>query len=114
MLLHQIYFDEKRWITCFTETENIHDSFIKKLSVLTFPHTHKIIQIFTYLFNLFSFNILLSFCCTSIAFLLKQVANEDAKETHDEEDRDKGIGDVFRVSIPSAVRGRGRRLGLGG
>ena len=114
MLLHQIYFDEKRWIICFTETENIHDSFlIKKLSALTCPQK-KIIQIFTYLFNLFSFNVLLSFCCTSIAFLLKQVANEDAKETHDEEHRDKGICDVFRVSIPIVVRGWGRRLGFVG
>lgn len=31
----------------------------------------------------------------------------DAKETHDEEDRDEGIGDVFRVSIPSAELGEG-------
>ena len=87
--------------------------FLLKIVCTPIP-TKKIIQIFTYLFNLFSFNVLLSFCRTSIAFLLKQVANEDAKETHDEEHRDKGIRDIFRVSIPSVVRGRGRRLGFGG
>lgn len=79
--------------------------FLLKNCLHSHAHKKKIIQIFTYLFNLFSFNVLLSFCCTSIAFLLKQVANEDAKETHDEEHRDKGICDVFRVSIPIVVSG---------
>lgn len=72
--------------------------FFKQCFLPSTPSTEGI-QVLTYLFHLFLFNVLLSFCCTTIAFLLKQVADEDAKETHDKEHRDKGIGNVFWVSI---------------
>lgn len=68
-------------------------------------------KLFTYLFHLFLFNFLLGLRRTPIAFLLKQVADEDTKETHDEEHGDKHIRDIFWVSIPSIVGGwRWRRL----
>lgn len=73
----------------------------------------KRMQAFTYLFNLFLFHILLGFCCTTIAFLLEQVADEDAEETHDEEHRDERICDILWVSIASIVSGRRCRLRFG-
>lgn len=70
------------------------------------PFKKKESRLFTYLLNLFLLHILLGFCCTTIAFLLKQVADEDTKETHDEEHRDKRIGNIFGVSALSIVSGR--------
>lgn len=62
-------------------------------------------RLLTYLLYFFLFNFLFGLCRTPITFLLKQVADEDPKETHDEEHRDKHIRDIFRMSIPSVVGG---------
>lgn len=62
-------------------------------------------RLFTYLFHLFLFYFLLGLRRTPIAFLLKQVADEDTEETHDEENRDEHIRDVLWVSVPSIVGG---------
>lgn len=101
------------WLLRWTFLPHRDGKYMGLVSYIKIIPTHYPIKepwLFTYLFSLFLFHVLFCFRCTTIAFLLKQVADEHAEEAHEEEHRDKHICDVFGVSIPGVVRGPWRRL----